>query len=453
MGARDIRQSAQSDHSGLKRVAELPADYAPAVDEYATALIARIQRDRHDEQAVLALKHHYEVHRDYPSLANLMEGWGDNLRDDPRAAAAYVTAGDAVMSGTGDFDRARALFERALARYPESQEALARIDELLRATHDHAGLERVLCQLVATLQHRMAPAGLVAGVHYRLGELYEHRMMLPGRAIAAYRRAVELDHSLVPAIEAARRIYEDAGKHEAVADMYELEIAAVPDGDERHELLLALATHQRDFLQDLDAAVRAARRAIKLAPGRAETIELLAELLVERASRQPEGADEADLWRAAELYYQVARAVPRGKALAHLMTSLALCPHHERAQRMASELKGYRSIRDGQAGDGGPAEAEASQAEVDRRETGRFAPATASGERVTTPPPPAPGAEEIATWLGEEDLEPHQPPRGAEAMVPVTERPPAPAPTSGSGVSPLGDTLPGRFRATPPRRR
>ncbi|MGD8858621.1 MAG: hypothetical protein PVI30_01325 [Myxococcales bacterium] len=450
MGARDIRQSAQSDHSGLKRVPALAADYAPAVDEYATALIARIQRDRHDEEAVLALKQHYEVHRDFPSLANLMEGWGDNLRDDPRAAAAYVTAGDAVMSGTGDFDRARALYERALARYPESEEALSRIDELLRAMHDHAGLERVLCQLVATLQHRMAPAGLVAGVHHRLGELYEHRMMLPGRAIAAYRRAVELDGRRVPAIEAARRIYEAADKHEAVADMYELEIAAVSDPDERHELLLSLAIHQRDFLEDLDAAVRAARRAIKLAPGRAETLELLAELLVERASQQPEGADEADLWRAAELFYQVARAVPRGKALAHLMTSLALCPQHERAQRMATELKGYRRARDELSDEQGPAEAEASQAEVDRRETGRFAPAGAGhATRPTAPPPPGPRSEEVATWLGDDDLEPIEGSVGTEAMVPVTERPPAPR----SSVPPLGDTLPARFRAVPPRRR
>ena len=61
-------------------------EYRPAIDARAQRLIARIQRDHNDTEAVLALKEHYARHDDLPSLANLMEGWAQTLRDDRSAA-------------------------------------------------------------------------------------------------------------------------------------------------------------------------------------------------------------------------------------------------------------------------------------------------------------------------------------------------------------------------------
>ena len=107
---------------------------------------------------------------------------------------------------------------------------------------------------------------------------------------------------------AARDIYLTAGKGQAAADMYELGIAATEDMRRRHALLLALARHQRDALADFDMAVLAMRRALKALPGDAGTLELLADLLRERAAVTSGEPADADRVRAAELYYQVRAA-------------------------------------------------------------------------------------------------------------------------------------------------
>ncbi len=433
-----------------QRDSNRPAPYEPAIDAYAQGLIDRLQANARDEEALQLLSAHYESHRDYPSLANLLEGWAGTLRDDRRAAAAFVAAGDAVLDGRLDKNRARVFYETAIDRHPESDDALNRLESLLRRLSDDTGHERVLSRMARALERRGAEPMRRADVHYRLGQLYEHRLRLPGKAINEYRTALNLDPQLVPAITAARAIYDAAGKHGAVADMYELEIATITDAEARHDLLIALATHQRDFLEELDAAVRAVRRALKAQPSRTGTLELLADLLASRAQRfdsehppaaEGEGVDSpdpaeraaADRWRAAELYFQLARRVPRGEAAPHLETCLALCSEHDKARRMLEELQGYRSTSPGELGVPleQPVDAYLSQVEVDDRNTGRFAPA--GEEEVTQPRAARPAGAaledsgDVTDWLDDDAVELIDEAVSPDAMVPVTERPPPPA--------------------------
>lgn len=107
------------------------ATYRPALDTHARQLIARIQREPSDTQAVLALKAHYEAHDDLPSLTNLMQGWAETLSDPDAAADAYVAAADAALA-THDRARARWLYQHALQRSPRHDAARARLDALDR---------------------------------------------------------------------------------------------------------------------------------------------------------------------------------------------------------------------------------------------------------------------------------------------------------------------------------
>lgn len=105
------------------------ATYRPALDAHARRLIARIERDPFDTEAVLALKAHYEAHDDLPSLTNLMQGWAETLRDPDAAADAYVAAADAALT-THDRARARWLYQHALKSSPQHQAARARLEAL-----------------------------------------------------------------------------------------------------------------------------------------------------------------------------------------------------------------------------------------------------------------------------------------------------------------------------------
>ncbi len=384
--------------------------YEPAIDARARALIARIQRDHRDVEAVRALAQHYERHGDSPSLANLMEGWAQTLRDDHEAADAYTRAARAAQAGPlADAARAQSLYRRALVRCPAHAQSLAELEALLQESGDYTELERCLSQLVQELARRNAPAAPRAELCYRLGQLYERRLGRPGRAIAQYRAALELVPDLLPAISAARELYLRSDKAEAAADMYELQIAGSPGARERHELLVRLAAHRRTRLADLDGAVLALRRALRALPSELSTIAALAALVRERAERG--GPDTAaDRARAAELYFQLARGLPRGQARGQLTSCLALQPSHARAQRMLSELDAYGA----RPHDLSPQLAEVSQAELDARATVRQRPVEQDFAPDT----------EVAAWLEDEDLLPLDDEIGTHRMVPITDRPP-----------------------------
>ena len=161
-------------------------EYKPAIDGHARRLIARIQKNHHDTEAVLALQAHYEAHQDMPSLANLMEGWAQTLRDDFKAADAYVKAAEAVAAGLADPARVKALYLQALQRYPEHVTAIDRLEALLVEADDIAELERCSQHLLGELARRNAPARLRADLHHRLGQHYQRKLGLAGRAIAQY---------------------------------------------------------------------------------------------------------------------------------------------------------------------------------------------------------------------------------------------------------------------------
>lgn len=391
-------------------------DYRPALDGYARKLIARIRRDHRDTDAVLALQAHYEAHNDFPSLANLMEGWAQTLRDDRNACEAYVKAADAVMVGLGDRARGAALYRQALARFPEHMLALSNLEALLNEDGDHTELERCFTTLTRELERRGSDSKLRADVHYRLGQLYEWRLLLLGRAIGEYRTAVELDPTLVPAIAAARGVYLRSGKAQAAADMYELQIAVTSEQWQHHGLLLALAKHRRGQLGDIDGAIQALRRALKAVPGEPGASELLAQLLRERGEAAQGPAAHADRVRAAELYYQLASEAPREEALRLLAASLAAQPGHVRALRLLAELDAGSSV------------------------------------------PGARGAEmddELAAWLDDKEVALIEDGVGTGNMVPITDRPPPLASLPGAaapGTPPPSSALRQRLARTGKRK-
>lgn len=440
------------------RGASARSGYEPAIDDRARALIDRIRRNHADTEAVHALAEHYESHGDLPSLANLMEGWAATLGDDRKAADAYLRAAWAVANGFGDHVREQALYERAIERFPEHPSALTTLERILLERGEFEELARVMTRALDALAQRLVDPRVRAGIHRRLGQLRE-QLGQPSAAIAQYRAALELDGSSTEVIAAARAIYRNEAKAGPVADMYELEIAVTDDAERRGELLRALAEHRRSALIDLDGAVLALRRALKGSPADLATLERLAELLRERSRRANDGAADADRVRAAELYFQLARNVPRREARHRLLACLELEPAHSRAKVMLAELEAY-----GAAAHGAPPDAHLSQAELEGKATGRYG--AESGDPNAGPPPGstdtapalhggAPSSTHTATalrggalqaehdeyvaWVNDDEITEIEDDVGVERMVPITEPPPPPPPPAPSGGQRAGN--------------
>jgi tetratricopeptide (TPR) repeat protein len=315
---------------------------APPLDRQARALIARIRKNWNDVEAIRALADHYRRGNDYASLANLMEGWGDAL-EEPRAAAdAYVEAADALLMSSRPGDEARLLYERALSRDATHVQALDRLSRVLDEHKNYERLKQVLKYVAHQLQQQPAAPGirqLLASVHYRLGQVYESHFGEPRKAATLYRQAIEENPRLITAIAAARRLYLEQGNHKTVSVLFEFEIEASPNAEDKQALLLALARHKRELCDDMDGAVLAFRRAVKLAPGSVRALFGLAETLLARSERAEELAAGADRQRAAEVFFHLAQRVPASDAGPYLQRALLVVPNHTQARAMWENLQ------------------------------------------------------------------------------------------------------------------
>src|SRR5262245_4175410 len=324
-------------------VASVPAASAvpsPSLDRHARALIARIRKNWNDVDAIRGLATHYRKHNDYASLANLMEGWGDSLKEDARGAAdAYVEAADALLMSARPGDEARLLYERALSRDASHVQALDRLTRVLEEHRNYDRLKQVLKYVAHQLQQQSGSRQLLASVHYRLGQVYETNFGEPRKAATLYRQAIEENPRLITAIAAARRIYLEQANHKIVSVLFELEIDATPNGEDKHALLLSLARHKREACDDLDGAVLAFRRAVKLSPSSVRALFGLGETLLARGERSDELTAKADRQRAGEVFFPLAQRVPQSDALPYLQRALLVVPNHTQARAMLEGLQ------------------------------------------------------------------------------------------------------------------
>lgn len=304
----------------------------------AQELIARLRQQPDDMQAFASLRDHYERRQDWPSLANLLEGFAKRAPDPQYAAQAFSDAGDVVFHYLGDTARALALYERALERDPAHPTASARVTEVIERSGDTNRLLDHLQRRAAVLGRAGDKLGL-AQVELRIGQLYEHTFARPDRAIAHYRKAFEADPTLVAAIYAAREIYRGAGNPKAAATLFNLEIKAEPELERRIALLRELAHLRANELNDLHGGIEALGRALEERPGDLAVMHELATMLLQRADQRGAGpAADQERARAADLMYQLAQGTPPEHAMAYCETALDAVPAHDGALELLEHL-------------------------------------------------------------------------------------------------------------------
>lgn len=313
------------------------------MDATAQELVARLRRNPDDADAFAALRAHYQRIGDYASLANLLEGWAGRAPDPNAAAHALYEAGELVLGALADRERAVRVYERALSLAPRHQDAFLR----LRGLFEDAGEMRRLADLLERQGQALQQAGAdprdVALLYHQLGELWEHRFSRVDKAVHHYRKAFELDPTLVTAIYAAREIYRAAGNMKAAASLLEKEAKAELDGPRKVALWRELAHLRAESLDDQEGAALALKRALSEAPGDLEVMSDLARVYLSRAERSEDPHVAAsDRHRAADLLYQMAQQVPTDHALAYLEQALDARPDHDGAlslfERMCDEV-------------------------------------------------------------------------------------------------------------------
>ena len=306
--------------------------------ETAEALAARLRANPGDRAAFAALRAHYEQQGDYASLANLLAGWAGWVTDDRAASDAMVEVADLLASTLQDPARAEEYYIEAARRDAENLAAVEALQALWEASQQHARVLELLQQQLDRLAAVPNSQRTSALLRLRLGLLLDEVFAQPEQAMQAFRKAVELDPSLVRATYEARRMCMETGDMRGAAEFYEREVGAEPELARRLTLLIELSNLYRDQLDDLDGAVSALQRAQSLAPADAALAYDLAALLVLRAEHADARTAHGDRARAAELLTAIARGVDREQAVAYLVAALGYAPEYEPAMNALERL-------------------------------------------------------------------------------------------------------------------
>ena len=302
----------------------------------AEALAARLRANPADQAAFTALRAHYEQHRDYASLANLIAGWAGWVADDQAASAGFAEVGDLLSGPLADPQRAEEYYLEAVRRDAENIGALEALQSMWEGVGEHGRVLELLQQQLDRLVMLPNAERSCALVRLRIGLLLDHVFGRPAEALQAFRKAIELDPTLVRAIYEARRMCLTAGELRGAAELYEREVSAEPDVARRLTLLLELSNLHREQLDDLDGAVSALQRAHSLAPDDSGLAYDLAALLVLRSERADERTARGDRNRAADLLCAIAHGLEADEAINYLTAAVGYAPEHERAM---SELE------------------------------------------------------------------------------------------------------------------
>ncbi|MFW6051584.1 MAG: hypothetical protein ACODAU_10435, partial [Myxococcota bacterium] len=308
------------------------------MDPNADDLLARLRRNPDDLEALAALRSHHRATGDHEGLAKLLEGWAARCRDRRGASEGLREAAEVVATQLGDRERAVMLLSRALERDPTNAAAASMVEQMLVDSGESQRLVEVLERRATALGAAKTHPAETAALHHRLGQLWEKDLERVDRAVFHYRKAFELDPSLLEAIYAARQIYLSAGNLKAAATLYDLEANAETDVPRKVALLRELAQLRAQELGDLEGAVVALKRALSAAPDDLAVKHELAFALAERASRTAaEEAAEEDRARAAELFFELAQRVP-DHALPYCEATLDAVPAHGGAMDMLETL-------------------------------------------------------------------------------------------------------------------
>jgi choline-sulfatase len=258
-------------------------DYARAIDRYTHALELKPDYD-------LVVINMANAYRALGRDEEAMIGYRRFMELDPKnAQIRYETA--QILIDNGRLDEAQVELTHALQLEPKLAAARNALGVLALRRGDLAGAER-------EIRAAIAEKADVRLAHFNLALLAEEHGDFQ-RAIAEYSREIELHANSYKAAFNLGRVYEHVGDRRAQVESFRRAIEMNPSFAEGH---LFLAKAYLDQEQQLDEAVRLARRGIELAP-RSDYAPLghyvIADVL-SRQGRAAEAAQEAARGRALE---------------------------------------------------------------------------------------------------------------------------------------------------------
>lgn len=331
----------------LYKAAQIEEDVLENLDAAIATYSSVLDLDDIDMPAMDALERLYIRLERWEPLKDVYTKKADLAEDPDDKKQMLHVLGQVYDRELGDVAKAIETYQAILDLDPDDISGIQQLDRLFTAAERWYDLLQNLERQVELAES----VGETVGLKYRIGELWQHRLLDLARSIDSYREALELDaqhqetlaaldgllHSQegepMLAARVLEPIYEAGSEFDKLVDVLEVMVAHTDDPDQRVELLHRIAQMQEYHLERAPHAFEAYYRALKEDNGNELTLEHL-ERLAEYTGAWPR---LADLYAAeADKSLDVPRQVD-------LLSRLARIQEEEIAQPEAS-ITTYRRI-------------------------------------------------------------------------------------------------------------
>lgn len=283
-------------HAELSRTLELEAHAVHADARYQAALIARRARllevtgsdagsaaelfqsafnlDPASPGVLPALKRLHYFGRRWHDLVKTLKSEADQVTDPRVRSMALYNVGRVEVDLLGEVDAGIEALEQARQETPDD---MAILDELARL-YDLADRPRDLANVLeklAGLEHSTVDK---VGHLQRIAQLCEQKLGSPETAITWYERALELDPSYLPAVEALSNLYAARGQWQSLAIMRAKQADRAKDPLRRASSFATVAEIYETKLGETEQAVAHHVRALGIVPGYSKSFRALSRL-------------------------------------------------------------------------------------------------------------------------------------------------------------------------------
>jgi len=229
-------------------------DEPGAMETYAAAFA----EDPANVAVATALRQLYHRHGRWGDLVDLLLTEADLASGDQERALAYQSASRICREQLGQQERALELLGRAAELVPSEPQILQEMADLLHEAGRHRELAEVHRQRIECLADEWERVT----AHYRLGEVLEERLGEEEEALFHYRRAVALDPTYVPALQALGKLCRRRGEWTELVAIGAAEAESVQDPAHRASRFCSLAELCEAQLGDAQQAIEFHRRSL-----------------------------------------------------------------------------------------------------------------------------------------------------------------------------------------------
>jgi tetratricopeptide (TPR) repeat protein len=292
---------------------------------------AILERDPTDTQAFVSLCDIAEKDSDFAYLAELLKYRAQVTKDESEVVDLYYRAGEVYLDKLGNLNAGVEVLLLGFEADPTHGGIGDRLDAVYREAEDWDGALQVAERRIQALEAADSSGTKVtirSDLHQQAGEILDRALGDSERALAHFRRAIELDKSNLLAIYGAREIYYRDGKYKNAAKLCELEARVEKSSDRRTALYRELAHILGHHLGDAEQAVVALKRALKLDQ---ENDEIKLDLARSIAATAVNAENAKDHRWASDFLLRVARDAEPAESLALARLALLALPESAKA--------------------------------------------------------------------------------------------------------------------------